>query len=105
MTDQSTYVEKVLNLYLGLPQTPTHGSGDDQLVAHDLFRRQVSLEIIEAAFLLGSARRLFRDTALPPLQPIRSLRYFLPIIAEVSDSPLSSDYLRYLRRKLAPLMD
>src|SRR5215470_8480096 len=63
------------------------------------------METIEAAFLLASARRLFRDPALPPLRPIRSLHYFLPVIEEVSAGPLSSDYVKHLRLKLAPSLD
>ncbi len=100
VVDQAEYVEKVLALYLALPETPTSCSTDDRLTASELFRRQLPLETVEAAFLLASARRLFRDPSLPPLSPIRSLRYFLPIMAEISASSFSQDYLRYLRRKL-----
>ena len=47
------------------------------------------------------SRRCLRDPALQPLQPIRSLHYFLPVIEEVLRMEISPDYVRYLRRKLA----
>jgi hypothetical protein len=99
------YIETVLKLYLSLPETPSRTSRYDRELAAMLCERQVPLETIEAAFLLASARRLFRDPALVPLQPIRSLHYFLPVIAEVSANPLSPDYVKYLRLKLAPALD
>jgi hypothetical protein len=55
---------------------------------------------VEGALLLGSVRRLSRDPSLPPLPPIRSLNYFLPVISKISANPLSEGYLHYLRYKL-----
>jgi hypothetical protein len=99
-SDEFAYVDRVLELYLSLPQAPARSSQSDIRLAHDLYRRQVPLEIVEAALLFASVRRLFRDHSLPPLAPIRSLHYFLPLIDEVSANPPSPEYLRYLRYKL-----
>jgi len=103
--DDRLYVEAVLKLYMSLPETPFRTSRYDRELATTLCERQVPLETIEVAFLLASARRLFRDPAMAPLQPIRSLHYFLPVIKEVSAGPLSPDYVKYLRLKLAPSLD
>jgi len=103
--DDRLYIETLLSLYLSLPETPSRASRYDRELANQLCERKVSLETIEAAFLLTSARRLFRDPAAAPLQPIRSLHYFLPVIEEVSAGPLSPDYVKYLRLKLTPSMD
>lgn len=103
--DERLYIETVLKLYLNLPETPSRMSRYDRELATKLCARKISMETIEAAFLLASARRLFRDPALAPLQPIRSLHYFLPVIDEVSAGPLSQDYVKYLRLKLAPTLD
>jgi hypothetical protein len=100
ISDEFAYVDKVLELYLSLPQAPARSSQGDIRMAHDLFRRQVPLEIVEAALLFASVRRVFRDPSLPPLAPVRSLHYFLPVIEEVTAYPLSPEYLRYLRHKL-----
>ena len=103
--DDSLYIETLLKLYLSLPETPSRTSRYDRHLATRLCERKVPLETIEAAFLLASARRLFRDPALAPLQPIRSLHYFLPVIEEVSANAISPDYVKYLRLKLAPSLD
>jgi hypothetical protein len=100
ISDEFAYVDRVLELYLSLPETPARSSQIDIRLAHDLYRRQVPLEIVEAALLFASVRRVFRDPSLPPLAPIRSLHYFLPVIEEVSVNQLSGDYLSYLRYKL-----
>lgn len=105
MKDDDEYIEQLLNLYLGLPQTPSRVSRDDRRLAQQLCQRQTPLETIESALLLAIARRSFRDPSLPPLQPIRSLHYFLPVIEELLSVGVSSDYLQYLRRKLAPLLN
>lgn len=102
--EDKLYVEKLLDLYLGLPQTPSRASRDDRELAQRLRRQQTPLEMVEAAFLLATARRSRRSPALGPLQPIRSLHYFLPVIQEVLASGVSPEYPRYLRGKLAPLL-
>ena len=99
-TDQSRYLDALLKLYLGLPETPSQASPSDIRLACDLYQRRITLETVEAALLLASARRLFRDPSLPLLPPIRSLNYFLPVINEVSANPLPEGYLHYLRYKL-----
>ncbi len=102
--ENDLYVEKLLDLYLSLPGTPSRVSRDDRRLAQQLREQQTPLEMVEAAFLLATARRSLRDPSLPPLQPVRSLHYFLPVIEEVLASGVSPDYLRYLRKKLAPLL-
>jgi hypothetical protein len=99
-TDQSRYLETLLKLYLGLPETPSQASPSDIRLAYDLYQRRIGFEIVEAALLLASVRRVFRDPSLPALPPIRSLNYFLPVISEISANPLPQGYLRYLRYKL-----
>ncbi len=98
---QAHYVQTVLALYRKLPDTPHRHSRYDRLLAAQLCQRHVPLALIEAAFLLASARRLLRDPSFPPLNPIRSLHYFLPVIDELLDQPLSPTYINYLRHKLA----
>jgi hypothetical protein len=98
--DARLYVKTVLDLYLALPETPSRVSRFDRSLALQLFKRQVPSSTIEAAFLLASARRLCRPPDAPPLGPIRSLYYFLPVIEEVTHRPLPTDYIRYLRCKL-----
>ena len=98
---QTHFVETVLALYRKLPDTPNRHSRYDRHLATQLHQQLVPLALIEAAFLLATARRLLRDPSYPPLSPIRSLHYFLPVIEELRDLPPAPSYLDYLRRKLA----
>ena len=98
---QTDFVETVLALYRKLPDTPLRHSRYDRHLALQLYQQQIPLSLIEAAFLLATARRLLRDPNYPPLSPIRSLHYFLPVIDELLDQPPAPSYLQYLRGKLA----
>ncbi len=95
---RAEYLKRLLDLYCGLPHTAARRpSLNDRRLAALLFDRGIPLDIIEAAFLLALARRTYRDPQAPPLQPIRSLAYFLPLIDEILLLPLDPGYLAYLR--------
>ncbi len=98
--DPHTYRQALTDLYLRLPDTPRRLSRFDYLLARKLFDRQIPLALVEAAFLLASARRTARPATAPPLGPIRSLHYFLPVIEELLENPVPDSYLAYLRRKV-----
>ena len=70
------------------------------ITASGFFVQQIPMQTIEVALLLASLRRLSRQDDQPPLTPVRSLAYFVPVIQEVTLSPLPDDYLQYLRLKL-----
>jgi hypothetical protein len=98
--DRTGYLKRLLDQYCGLPHTAARRpSRSDRLLADQLFNRRISLEIIDAAFLLAFARRTLRDPQAPPLPPIRSLAYFLPLIDEVQRLPPDPAYLDYLRTR------
>jgi len=99
-SDPASYVAGVLILYVELPETPMRASVQDQWQARRLFDRSVPLHVVESAFLLASLRRLVRPADGPPLSPIRSLAYFLPVINELLAHPAPDNYLDYLRLKL-----
>ena len=97
------YTTAVINAYLQLPETPPKASFNDRQTAAALRVRGVPLFAVESALLLASVRRLGRSPDMPPLSPIRSLAYFLPVIQEVLNQPISEDYLGYLRMKVSYL--
>ena len=99
------YLEAVVDRYLWLPGTPSRVSGIDRRLTGTLYERGVPLVVVHAALLLGAARRLFRAEGAPPLPPIRTLHYFLPLIEEVLEHPPASGYVEYLERKLLPWAD
>jgi len=99
--DRDAYLRRLLALYCGLPHAAARRPfPPDRRIAEQLFDRGISLETIEAAFLLASARRMYRDSQAPPLTPIRSLAYFLPVIDEVLHQPPDPGYVSYLRFKV-----
>jgi len=71
------------------------------MLAAQLYRRGLSVKVIENALVLAATRRLIRPADAPPLGTIRSLAYFLPVIEEVLQLRVSQDYFDYLRHKLA----
>ena len=89
--------------HIKLPDTPVLPSYYDRLTASRFFSQAIPLHTIEAALLLASLRRLSRQDDLPPLPPVRSLAYFVPVIQEISASPLPDGYADYLRNKLRAL--
>jgi hypothetical protein len=100
-------VRAVLGRYLWLPDTPNQTSRNDRRLATMLFERGVPLLMIEAALLLAATRRALREPWFAPLPRVRSLHYFLPVIAEVLENPRDPDleYLTCLLRRLRPLAD
>lgn len=103
--DESAFVATVLRAYLDLPETPNRARPADRALARSLFHNHVPLSMIEAALLLASARRLVRPLTASPLNPVRSLHYFLPVIDELKANPPCPSYLDYLRRKIVGARD
>ena len=98
--DSATYIAAVLALYVDLPDTPLRTSIQDQWQARRLQERGVPLHTVESALLLASLRRRMRPADVPPLPPIRSFAYFLPVIDELLIHPAPDNYCAYLRLKL-----
>jgi hypothetical protein len=104
-SDPALYVAAVLTLYVDLPDTPLRASVPDQRQARIWFNRGVPLEAVETALLLACLRHTVRPTDVPPLQRIRSLAYFQPVIEELQEHPAPCGYLQYLRLKLRGIVD
>lgn len=97
------YIQNLLRSYRQLPDTPARCHAQDRQCAGKLFERAIPLQTVQAALLLASARRSIRPKLDdPPLPPIRSLSYFLPVIEELLCQPLPDGYIAYLRAKVLP---
>jgi len=104
--DRDAFVHAVLDLYLGLPDTAARRpSSNDLNLARQLFHRGIAFEIVSAALLLASLRRSLHTDSAPSLQAVRSLHYFLPVIAELVASAPDPDYLRHIHVRFAQLID
>jgi len=97
-----SYRQTLTDLYLRLPHTPRRLSRFDLRLVRQLWDRQIPLAVVETAFLLASARRIYRPDDALPLGPIRSLYYFLPIIEELLETPVprADLFLAMLRTKV-----
>jgi hypothetical protein len=98
---QEEYIRQVLDAYRRTPGTMGTVRRADRLLAAQLYQRGLSVQVIENALVLAATRRLIRRADAPPLGTIRSLAYFLPVIEEVLESPVSPNYFDYLRYRLA----
>ena len=97
---QEEYIRQVLEAYRQTPGTMGTVRRADRILAAQLYQRGLSVNVIENALVLAATRRLLRPADAPPLGPIRSLAYFLPVIEEVLELHVSPDYFQYVRRKL-----
>lgn len=93
--DRADYVARVLHLYLKLPGALHRVLRDDRRTALDLHRRDIPIAIVENALILVIARRAQRPTDEQP-DPIRTLRYILPVIEELLAAPPAPGYIKYL---------
>jgi hypothetical protein len=99
MADRQTYIRTVLNLYAQMPDIACPGRRSDRLLAARFFDRRIPIVIVEAALLLGSARRMCHRGPRP-LEAIRSLHYFESIVEELVAQPPPMGYIDYLRLKV-----
>jgi hypothetical protein len=102
---QKDYIDAVLDIYVSLPDTPNRTRRDDRYLAVTWYRQGTTLFQVKAAMLMAMARRTFRETGQWPLEPIRSLRYFVPLIEEIQRSDIDESYLRYLQQKLRSVQE
>lgn len=97
---QEEYIRQVLEAYRKTPGTMGTVRRADRMLAAQLYQRGLSMGVIENALVWAAVRRLIRPANAPPLETIRSLAYFLPVIEEVLTLRVSPKYFHYLRHKL-----
>lgn len=98
MTPKERYLATLLERYRRLPGTLGHVLRDDRRTAAALHERQIGLDVVHQAFVVAIARRF--GTEAGRIEPIRTLRYFLPVIEEIIRDPPDPDYLQYLESRL-----
>ena|SRR6266568_1995733 len=94
------YIQRVLDAYRQTPGTTGMIRRPDRLFAGELYGRGVPLCAVENALVLAASRRLIRKPGAPPLNTIRSLAYFSPVIDEVLEERVSPAYYEHLRYRI-----
>ncbi len=100
LSEEQRYVDSIREYFLSFGCVSARFRTADEQMAKDLYQRSIPLGLIQNAMLLGACRKYgswFRHQAA---EPIQSLRYFEPMIAEIQAQPLPAGYAGYLRRKL-----
>ena len=101
--EKDVYVESVREWFLALGCGPGKFSAADGQLAKQMQMRAIPLSVIKDAMLLGVSRKYSSWLNGGALEPIRSIRYFEPLIAEVKAQPLPPGYSAYLRQKIRQL--
>jgi hypothetical protein len=94
------YVESVREWFEGLGCTTGKFGAAEIDAAKQLQQRAVPLGVVHDAMLLGACRKLDSWLNDSPTEPIRSMAYFEPLIAEIRAKPLPDGYSAYLRMKV-----
>jgi hypothetical protein len=102
-SERESYVESVRTCFLSLGCGSGKFGAPQVKEARNLQRRDIPLEVIEAAMLMGACRKYSSWFEGRASEPIQSLRYFDQIIAEIQKEPLPSGYSAYLREKIGRL--
>lgn len=97
------YVESVRQWFEGLGCTSGKFGAAETEAAKQLQQRAVPLGVVYDAILLGACRKFDAWLNDRPTEPIRSLAYFEPLIAEIQAKPLPAGYSSYLRMKVRRL--
>ena len=98
--DRSQYVSAVLEAYRNTPGTLGHVRASDRKLARHFFDERVPLDVVRAALALAALRRDCRADDADPLEPVRSLHYFKPVIEEVIKLPADSAYFKYIELRM-----
>lgn len=94
------YVRRVLSRYCLTHSAFGLVRPADRTFANQLFDQQVPMAAVEAAFAIVSLRSELSPPSAPQPRPIRSLRYFKPIIERLRDdkpAPFPAIWLLALR--------
>lgn len=94
------YVESVREWFEGLGCTSGKFGAAETEAARQLQQRAVPLGVVYDAMLLGACRKLGSWLNDRPTEPIRSMAYFEPLIAEIQAKPLPAGYSTYLGMKV-----
>jgi hypothetical protein len=99
----NSYINAIKSSFVGMGCTSKRFSDRDMQFAEGLQRRGIPLDTVQDAMLMGAVRKYISWLNGSSLQPIASMAYFEALISEINERPMSTDYRKYLQRKVAEL--
>jgi hypothetical protein len=97
------YVESIRQHFLALGCGSGQFGPSSQRLARQLEARGIALGVVEDALLLGGCRKYLSWLNGASSEPIGSLSYFEPLLAELQHRPLPDTYRHHLRQQLRRL--
>lgn len=90
------YLEKVIALYLAMPDTPVKPGRNDWAVATTFYQQGIPITDIAHALRLCATRRIMRAPDLPPLERIYSLAYIRETVQGLQSRPHAQDFVEFV---------
>jgi len=100
---QNPYVAAIRQSFLALGCTTGKFGPGDTRKAQDFQRREIPVETVQDALLMGACRKYISWIDGSESAPIGSLRYFEPLVAEIQHQLLPSGYREYLNIQVKKL--
>ena len=94
------YVRQVREMFLRPTCVQAQFTSDDQQLATLWYQAGVPVKTFRRAWLLGCVRKSMTLINHPATQPIRSLRYCVPLLQEVQQEPIPDSYWQHLEFNL-----
>ncbi len=94
------YIESIQEAFVALGCTSGNFGAADVATAKDLYQRRISLAVINDAMMMAACRKYDAWINGRVSEPIQSLRYMEPVIAELQSQPFPPGYSGYLRLKV-----
>jgi hypothetical protein len=95
--DTTRFVQAIRETFLSIACGPGKFTAADARTASQMETDGVPLSVVQDAILLGACRKYISWLNGGPAEPIGSLRYFEPIVAELRQQQLPPDYREHLR--------
>ena len=102
--DRASFVAAVIDAYRTTPGALGQARASDLKLAHRLFDSGVPLKVVTAALALAATRRICRPEDSQPLEPVRSLHYFKPVIDELLNCDPEPFLLTYIEDRLQRIL-
>ncbi len=101
-TARSDYVSRVIELYLGAPDTADVPRDNDWPIAGAMYDAGIPLEVVEHAFHTAFLRRYLVNLQRDGYSPqIRSLAYFRTVIDSLTTAERDPGYMAYIASSYA----